>query len=118
MDAKQRGDYGERLAAEFLDEKGYEILARNYRVRQGEIDLIAREGETVVFVEVKARSGVRFGRPCEAVDERKQQRLRAAAERWLYEQKETAFCRFDVIEVFLPREPQERPRVHQIINAF
>lgn len=115
---QQRGRRGEALAAHFLTHRGYEILARNYRTRRGEIDLIARDGKTVVFVEVKARTGSRFGSPCEAVDAKKQQRLRLAAEEWLCQQEEVPFCRFDVIEVYLPAEPDEEFRIRQLTDAF
>ena len=118
MDKKRKGDYGEAMAALHLRAQGYAILARRYRTQRGEIDLIAKEGETVVFAEVKARSDARLSRPCEAVDGKKQQRLRLAAEQWLAETGWTGFCRFDVIEVFLAEEENGLPQVNQIVNAF
>src|SRR3989304_3764889 len=69
------GGWGEQRAADYLQKRGYEILARNVRGEYGEIDLLARQGEGLVFVEVKARSTTRFGQPEEAITARKQQHL-------------------------------------------
>ena len=78
------GDFGENLAAEFLRRKGYRILGRNVRVgRVGELDIIARQGATVVFVEVKARRSDRFGLPEEALTPAKRLHLRRAIAGWL-----------------------------------
>lgn len=94
------GPEGERLAERFLRKQGYRILARNYRCSCGEIDLIALDGETVVFVEVKAKSGGGFGPPLEAVTARKRKRLVLVANYYL-----TAFklhhlsTRFDVVGI-------------------
>jgi putative endonuclease len=92
---------GEDEAARELAELGYRILARNYRCRGGEADLVAEDGETLVFVEVKARSSLRHGLPREAVGWRKQQRLKSAAERYLHDHPEAEErpVRFDVVEV-------------------
>jgi putative endonuclease len=77
------GGEGEKLAERFLRKQGYRILARNYRCSCGEIDLIARDGETVAFVEVKGKSTGRFGSPLEAVTARKRQRLVLVAKHYL-----------------------------------
>src|SRR5262249_31934671 len=74
------GGGGEQVAARYLRRCGYFILERNYRAAGAEIDLVAIEGETLVFVEVKARSGMLFGAPVEAVDKNKQVRIRRAAD--------------------------------------
>ncbi|MBI2019025.1 YraN family protein [Candidatus Daviesbacteria bacterium] len=67
MSNKQTGDQGEDLACEYLQKQGYKILERNYRIRGGEIDIVARDGDTLVFVEVKARSSHEFGPPSESM---------------------------------------------------
>jgi putative endonuclease len=76
------GRTGEQLAVEFLIRGGYEVLERNWRCRQGEIDIIARDGATTVFVEVKTRSGLGFGHPFEALSVTKLARLRRLAGAW------------------------------------
>ncbi len=100
----------EQRAAEYLTVQGYQILERNFRCRQGEIDLIAREKEWLVFVEVKYRKTARLGEPLEAVDRRKQQRIYGAAEYYLhcFYYGRDVRCRFDVVavlgeEIFLIR---------------
>ena len=96
---QESGREGEERAVGFLQKKGYEILQRNVRYKRGEIDIIARDGDTVVFVEVKSRSSSGFGVPEEAVDRRKQRQLCRLA--LLYLQKKgwlhRVDCRFDVI---------------------
>lgn len=91
----------EQMAAAFLQEKGYQILERNYRDRYGEIDLIARDGRYLVFVEVKYRASSANGYPEEAVDARKQARIRHAASYYLYSRHypEDTPCRFDVVAI-------------------
>jgi len=76
---KNKGAWGEDRAAEFLAREGYRILERNYRCSLGEMDIIAREGKTVVFVEVKTRSSERFGPPHAAIGPQKQRRMTAIA---------------------------------------
>ena len=99
---KNKGARGEEKACDFLQGQGYRILERNYRCRLGEIDIIAREGQTVVFVEVKARSSGRFGLPHEAIGPQKRRRMTAIAlhylksRGWLGEP-----ARFDVASVIL-----------------
>jgi len=79
-DGRRRlGAFGERLAAAHLAAKGYRILARNHRCREGEIDIVAQDGETLVFVEVRTRRGDALGGPAESVTARKEARLVAAA---------------------------------------
>lgn len=95
------GAHYERLAAEYLEKNGVEILGRNFRCSQGEIDLIARDGAYLVFAEVKYRSRLGFGAPAEAVNLQKQRRIRNAARYYLYknQKKEEIPCRFDVISM-------------------
>ncbi|WP_430783909.1 YraN family protein [Actinoplanes sp. G11-F43] len=99
------GAYGERLAARHLEDSGLELLQRNWRCANGEIDLILRDGDDVVFCEVKTRRTETFGPPAAAVDHRKVRRLRHLATRWLTETGiRAASVRFDVVEV----RPQPR----------
>jgi putative endonuclease len=109
------GDRGERAAARFLRRAGLRIIVRGYRISRGEIDLIAREGDRLVFVEVKAR---RRGEPAEAVTEEKQRRLTLAALHFL---KRHALLeqpnRFDVVTVVWP-DDRRLPTIEHIKNAF
>ncbi len=83
-DARRRlGTFGEDAAARWYEARGFEIVDRNWRVREGEIDLVARRGRMIVFCEVKTRSSDRFGSPVEAVTITKQRRLRTLAAKWL-----------------------------------
>jgi putative endonuclease len=94
------GKSGETYACRELESRGYEILARRYRTRLGEIDIVARDGDTVVFIEVKARRTERFGRPAEGVTPVKQRTLCQMASYYVLEHGlANARCRFDVVEV-------------------
>lgn len=94
------GSQGESLAAEILLRHGYRILARNVRTPVGEIDLVARQGKVLVFIEVKLRRSLRFGPPAAAVTAAKQQRLRRAAQYYLLQQRSPAAqVRFDVVAI-------------------
>ena len=101
MNRRKEGAYYENLVAEYLKTQGYEILEKNYRCRIGEIDLIAKEGETLVFVEVKYRRSSEAGDPAEAVDARKQARILRTARYYMtrYHISEDTPCRFDVVAV-------------------
>ena len=101
---QERGAFGEQAALAFLEQKGYLLLDRNFRCKEGELDLVMRDGDCMVFVEVKARTGSSFGRPADAVRRQKQQRLIYAAERYM-RSHEAGLHRFDVVEVYLTREP-------------
>ena len=107
---RKRGDVGEELAAQFLTNKGYKILDRNYRFEHVEIDIIAEEGDELVFVEVKSRRSKSFGEPEDGVTEKKEEHVRDAAEGYLYERNiENRKCRFDVVAVeFRNGEPNIR----------
>ena len=95
------GNAGEAAAERWLRREGLQIVARGYRARCGEIDLIARDGAQVVFVEVKTRTSDAFGRPCEAVTAQKRRRIARVASSFLVRSGWTeAACRFDVVEVF------------------
>jgi putative endonuclease len=97
------GRYGEQLAATYLCSKGLTILERNWRCSDGELDIVARDGEALVFVEVKTRSSAAFGDPAEAVNHAKANRLRKLALRWLAEHHDDEWywsqLRFDVVSV-------------------
>jgi putative endonuclease len=94
------GQAGEALAADTLKQQGYTILTRNYRTPYGEIDLIARHGNTLVFVEVKLRRSEVFGPPQAAVNAAKQRHLRLAAQYYLIQQRaEDIKIRFDVVAI-------------------
>lgn len=99
MAAVSKGAAGEVLAARFLREKGYTILAANYRTRLGEIDIIARDGPYIAFVEVKARSETAIYAPREAVTAAKQRRLLKTAALYLRQHPTDLQPRFDVIEI-------------------
>ena len=111
------GKSGETYACRELERRGYAIVARRFRTRRGEIDVIARDGETLVFVEVKARRSTRYGTPLEAVTPFKRDRLlRMAAEYVLAKGVANANCRFDVVSVLFGEGL--RPRVEVVKNAF
>ena len=97
MNRTQRGRAGEDAAAALLEGAGYRIVGRNVRLPGGEIDIIARDGDTVVFVEVKARASRSFGSAAAAVDARKRATLRRIAGDWLQIAAPRARARFDVI---------------------
>lgn len=102
------GRFGEQLAARILRDEGFTILEQNWRCRHGEIDIVARDGEAIVVVEVKTRRGLGFGEPVEAVTFAKMLRLRRLAVAWLDEHPGTGAraIRVDVIGVLLrPGEP-------------
>lgn len=96
-DNRARGQFYEDKACEYLSKAGLRLLCRNYTTRQGEVDLIMQQADTLVFVEVKYRQANHFGRAIEAVTYRKQQRILAAAKHYLMTQNSQAYCRFDVI---------------------
>ena len=110
------GKRSEEIAAQYLCSKGYRILDRNYRTPRGELDLIAEDGDVLVFVEVKARRGVGFGEPQWAVDGRKRQHLIKASLFYLSRKKiQDRCCRFDVVVV--REDKQGRLNIDLIQNA-
>ncbi len=109
------GDRGERIAARFLKRQGMRVLTRGYATGQGEVDLICRDGETLVFVEVKSR---RRGEPAEAVTPEKQRRLTLAGLHFLRRHDLLEIpCRFDVVAVVWP-EGAEVPTIEHFRDAF
>ena len=113
---KQLGHTGEDLAAAALKKQGYKILERNYTTPLGEIDLIARQGKTLIIIEVKTRKSTRFGSPQEAVSAAKQAKLRRLADYYLKDKRLTeAPVRFDVVAILLA---DAGPQIEVIPNAF
>lgn len=100
LDRISLGKSGEDVACRELERRGYAVLARRYRTRFGEIDIVARDGPTIVFVEVKARTTARYGDPAEAVTLHKQARVTAMAEDYLARRHISHVpCRFDVVAI-------------------
>ena len=111
------GALGERIAAAYLTDAGLRVLDRNWRCREGELDIVAREGDALVFCEVKTRRGVGYGHPVEAVTVVKQHRLRTLAQRWLAAHDEHApDLRFDVVGVLV--RPDRPAQVTHLRAAF
>lgn len=105
------GMKGEIKAAKYLKRKGYEIVAKNVREKFGEIDIVAKDGDTYVFVEVKTRSGSEFGKGYEAVDSVKQSKIVKCARLYCQKHSINALCRFDVISI-------DSGEITHIENAF
>jgi putative endonuclease len=112
------GAFGEDIACSYLEEQGYRILERNFSCKVGELDIVAIDGETLSFVEVKCRTGVVYGNPSEAVSYSKQGKIVKAALFFMTKYKLFDYmCRFDVIEV-LTDGTKEDTRINLIKNAF
>ena len=107
------GREGEAAAARYLRKKGYKVISAGYRSRYGEIDIIAEDGDTVVFVEVKLRKNDVFANAFEAVTARKMEKIRLTASQWLAENDRTSPARFDIIEIYT-----DYGTVNHIENAF
>lgn len=114
MNTKEIGTFGENAASDYLENLGYEILARNYRIKSGEIDIIALSPEnTCVFAEVKTRRSIEYGFASEAVDRRKQEKIIRTAMTY----STTGDIRFDVIEVYYDGN-FSITKINHIQNAF
>ena len=116
LNNRASGDLGEEIASRYLERGGYEVVERNYRTCRGELDLVARRGDTLVIVEVKLRRGKAYGDPLEAVTPRKQQTIRLMAEEYLSE-RDPSFedLRFDVVGILLLAG---RPEISHVEGAF
>jgi putative endonuclease len=114
----QQGERGEKLAARFLRRKcGFKILLRNFKAKHGEIDIVCRDRDTLVFVEVKTRCSEGFGAPAEAVDRAKRFHVcKAALEYLRMLDNPDIFFRFDIVEVVMPDDGS--PEIRHIPNAF
>lgn len=114
----QTNIYGKRseiIASNYLKKKGYKILETNYKNDIGEIDVIAKDKDYIVFVEVKARTSQKFGHPFEAIDEEKQRKIHAVASLYMVKNhKYGSLCRFDAISIL----GLENPEITHIVDAF
>ena len=119
MSTKQDGDWGEALVEKYLSERSCRIVEREWRCRLGEIDLIAEKDGMLLFVEVKLRTNLRYGMPCEYVTAKKQEKLRAAALLYLSMHGLDVPARFDVAEVYTDvHRSAGKTRIAYIENAF
>ncbi len=121
MDTRKKlGNRGEKIAANFLRKRGYRIIEKNYRSRLGEIDIVARENDSVVFVEVKTRRSTDFGLPEEALSYDKRRRLSKVAMGYLAHRRiEDINCRFDVVSILMDdKKVMKVKRIELIKNAF
>jgi len=109
------GEKGEGLAVKFLKKKGYKIIRQNYKTSIGEIDVIARDKKTLVFIEVKTRESLAYGLPFEAVGRKKKKKIAGVAQLYLKRLKEIPPCRFDVVSICLEKG---KPEVELIRDAF
>lgn len=116
--SKLTGDAGEEYAVNYLKKHGCKILARNFRKRYGELDIVAQKAEYVIFVEVKTRRLNTLAQPYEAVDRKKRQRLIKTALAYLTENNIDSFCRFDVCEVFTDADTLAVKSINYIEDAF
>ena len=119
MERRELGAWGEERAAKYLRGKGYTIVERNFRCRSGEIDIIARRGDIIAFVEVKLRRDADFAEAREFVTAAKQRRVIMTAGYWLTSHQTELQPRFDVIEIYAPEGVQTKlPRVCYLEDAF
>lgn len=116
MDNIRLGKQGEQAAAEYLQNQGYTVLEQNYRCPAGELDLVVRRGDVLVFVEVKTRRSLRYGRPCEAVNYYKKQHIIKSAKWYICQHRLAGLhYRFDVVEVLARAGDMS---INHIANAF
>jgi putative endonuclease len=114
---KTLGARGEEIAASYLRGQKFTIIERNFRCKGGEVDIVARDGKTFVFVEVKARSSLSFGSPQASVTPFKQRQISKAALTWLAKNRlKDVNARFDVIAIIL--KDHEVPQIEHLRNAF
>ena len=112
----ETGKTGEEFAAKYLESIGYTIIERNFVARQGEIDIVARDKEELVFIEVKTRTNTLYGKPIDAVNIHKQKHLISTVKYYLYvNHLENEFVRLDVIEVYLKDDLYKINHIKQII---
>jgi putative endonuclease len=116
MEKKELGKKGEEVAIRFLKKRGYRIIEKNYVCKMGEMDIIAREKDTLAFIEVKTRTSTEFGPPQLAVNSSKQRQLSKVALNYLKEKKlEDVKARFDVVAILLGQKGEE---IELIRDAF
>ena len=109
------GKQGEKIAVNYLTDKGYEILERNWRNRHKEIDIIAKDGKELVIVEVKTRKSNNYGEPDLAVNKQKQRLLISAANAYIFRNKLDIDTRFDIISIVFK---DDKPVIDHIEDAF
>lgn len=114
MDKQEIGRWGEKLASKFLKKQGYKIVDRNYRTKAGEIDIIAKEKESLVFVEVKTRSDSSFGYPEMNVHPKKMQNFRSAVQIYILEKNIQSPFRLDVVSLDMSKKP---PDIRHFVNV-
>lgn len=118
-ESKLLGRWGEALAAAYLEKKHYALVAVGFSCRYGEIDLIVKNRQYIVFVEVKLRKSADFAAAAEFVDPNKQARIRTTAELWLAQNETDLQPRFDVVEIYAPKGLQTvRPKINHLEDAF
>lgn len=117
MSRARVGERGETLAAEFLQRAGWAIVARNFRAGHKEVDLVARRGEVVAFIEVKTRSGLAFGHPLEAITASKQHEIETVANAWIerFGRPDEAY-RFDAVAILI--SPGSEPEIQHVEDAW
>jgi putative endonuclease len=115
VDKIKRGNAGEQLAADFLVQKGFEIVARNYRYKHAEIDLIVKKANWLIFVEVKTRTSNAFGYPEEFVDYKKERKILEGAEHYIYKIDWQFNVRYDIVSVWLRKD---QPEIVHLEDAF
>lgn len=117
IESYKQGVKGEEIAERYLIQQGYEILERNFHSQQGEIDIVARDGEFLVFVEVKNYSFRSYGTPVGAVRKSKRQSIIHAAETYLYKKNiRNTYCRFDVLTIYRRSDGSRAMELYK--NAF
>lgn len=110
--SRNRGQQAEQIACDYLQQHGLQLITQNYHCRRGEIDLIMRDADTLVFVEVRARRSDRFGSALESITADKQSRIIATAQQYLQQKRLQQNCRFDVIAVRI--QTTEDSQNHQV----
>lgn len=114
---RKTGSEGEEIACEFISKLGYKIVERNYQFGHGEIDIIAKDGEILVFIEVKYRKNLEYGPPELAITKGKQNLVKRTASAYLWEKEiKDELSRIDVIAIL--KLPGQKPQINHIINAF
>jgi putative endonuclease len=114
---RSTGSKGEEIACNFLKKLGYEIIDRNFQFGHGEIDIIAKDGDVLVFVEVKYRKNLEFGPPELSITKGKQKQIKKVASAYLWEKEiKDQECRIDVVAIL--QFPNQKPQISHIINAF
>lgn len=114
---KKVGSFGEMLALRYLENSNYKILDRNFNTSYGEIDIIAKEKNEYVFIEVKTRTSKKYGRPAEAVNFKKEKHIQNASKIYIYKHKlENKYIRYDIIEIYFI--DKEKYYINHLRNNF